>query len=312
MASSNISTTSKRKRSEVWKYFNVKETNTNYAMCTFCKCSISRGCSKGSGTQSYTTTNMMKHLKTFHQRDIENCEEDVDDPAGLESTVGMALDRPRPSPPTEALGIQDAISISKPSSSNVEPEVGTSKATIGNTVLIPSVSKPTRPTPTLKVGLSRTQPTLSQVFEKTKQFNSTHSRAIKITSLIAEMICTDNQPISIVENPGFRRLLQFLEPRYTIPGRKHFSSTVIPSIYDKVINKIKNVSDKAEYISITTDMWSSTANVDYMSLTAHFLTEDMEQVHICLDVIPFPYESHNAANIAKFINDCLQQWGLLA
>ncbi|XP_047144447.1 zinc finger BED domain-containing protein 4-like [Hydra vulgaris] len=125
------------------------------------------------------------------------------------------------------------------------------------------------------------------------------------------MICTDNQPVSIVENPGFKRLLQFLEPRYTIPSRKYFSTIEIPNIYQKVLSKIRFLAEKADYVSITTDMWSSTANVDYMSLTAHFLTEDMKQIHICLDVVTFPYESHTADNLVKFINESLERWGLL-
>ncbi|XP_065656148.1 zinc finger BED domain-containing protein 4-like [Hydra vulgaris] len=58
-------------------------------------------------------------------------------------------------------------------------------------------------------------------------------------------------------------------------------------------------------------MWSSTANVDYMSLTAHFLTEDMKQIHICCDMVPFPYESHTATNLVNFMNESLERWGLL-
>ncbi|XP_065642414.1 E3 SUMO-protein ligase ZBED1-like [Hydra vulgaris] len=136
---------------------------------------------------------------------------------------------------------------------------------------------------------STKQPTIHQVFAKTRPLTSTNPKAIKITRLIAEMICTDNQPVSIVENPGFKRLLQFLEPRYTIPSRKYFSTIEIPSIYQK----------------------SSTANVDYMSLTAHFLTEDMKQIHICLDVVPFPCESNTATNLVNFMNESLKRWGLL-
>ncbi|XP_065662875.1 zinc finger BED domain-containing protein 4-like [Hydra vulgaris] len=77
---------------------------------------------------------------------------------------------------------------------------------------------------------STKQPTKHQVFAKTRPLTPTDAKAIKITRLIAEMICTDNQPVSIVENPGFKRLLQFLEP----------------SSWQK----------KANHDSINTDMWS--------------------------------------------------------
>ncbi|XP_065671849.1 zinc finger BED domain-containing protein 6-like [Hydra vulgaris] len=158
---------------------------------------------------------------------------------------------------------------------------------------------------------STKQPTIHQVFAKTRPLTSTDPKAIKITRLIAEMICTDNQPVSIVENPGFKRLLQILEPRYTIPSRKYFSTIEIPSIYQKVSSKIQFLAKKANHVSITTDMWSSTANVDYMSLTAYFLTENIKQIHICLDVVPFPYESHTATNLVNSMNESFERWGLL-
>ncbi|XP_065658190.1 zinc finger BED domain-containing protein 4-like [Hydra vulgaris] len=124
-------------------------------------------------------------------------------------------------------------------------------------------------------------------------------------------VLVQKQPVSIVENPGFKRLLQFLKPRYTIPSRKYFSAIVIPSIYQKVSSKIQFLAKKANHVCITTDMWSSTANVDYMSLTAHFLTENMKQIHICLDVVPFHCESHTATNLVNFMNESLERWGLL-
>ena len=58
-------------------------------------------------------------------------------------------------------------------------------------------------------------------------------------------------------------------------------------------------------------MWSSAANVDCMSLTAYLLTKDMKQIHICFDVVPFPFESHTADNLVKFMNKSLERWGLL-
>ncbi|XP_065642406.1 zinc finger BED domain-containing protein 6-like [Hydra vulgaris] len=37
----------------------------------------------------------------------------------------------------------------------------------------------------------------------------------------------------------------------------------------------------------------------------------MKQIHICLDVVPFPCESHTATNLVNFMNESLERWGLL-
>ncbi|XP_065674177.1 zinc finger BED domain-containing protein 4-like [Hydra vulgaris] len=139
---------------------------------------------------------------------------------------------------------------------------------------------------------STKQATIHQVFAKTRPLTSTDLKAIKIARLIAEMIRTDNQPVTIVGNPGFKRLLQFLEPRYTIPSRKYFSTIEIPSIYQKVSSKIQLLAKKANHDSINSDMWS-------------------QQNKIGCGVILFPYESHTATNLVNFMNESFERWGLL-
>ena len=48
------------------------------------------------------------------------------------------------------------------------------------------------------------------------------------------MIALDSQPISIVDDVGFCRLLSLLEPRYTIPSRKYISEKIIPQVFEDV------------------------------------------------------------------------------
>jgi len=50
----------------------------------------------------------------------------------------------------------------------------------------------------------------------------------EITETIAMMMALDLQPLSMVENYGFRTLLSKLIPHYIIPSRKHYAMTIIP------------------------------------------------------------------------------------
>ncbi|KAJ8893998.1 hypothetical protein PR048_006606 [Dryococelus australis] len=88
------------------------------------------------------------------------------------------------------------------------------------------------------------------------------------------------------------------EPKYKLPTRKHLSKTVVPEMYEKVKVKIENILEPVQYVSITTHVWSSTVNDDYLSITAHFLDDNYKMQHVCLEVIPFSHES-------------LGKWGLL-
>ena len=45
------------------------------------------------------------------------------------------------------------------------------------------------------------------------------------------MIVLDNQLISIVDDVGFKKLVQVLEPRYNFPNHCYFAEVVIPDMY---------------------------------------------------------------------------------
>ena len=66
------------------------------------------------------------------------------------------------------------------------------------------------------------QHTLEGTFDRVRKFSQNDERAKMINNLIAEMICIDLQPFTIVENKGFLKLLTHLEPRYTCTIKEDF------------------------------------------------------------------------------------------
>jgi hypothetical protein len=68
----------------------------------------------------------------------------------------------------------------------------------------------------------------------TAPYPSNLSKAISQNSLLVKMIARDLQPISIVENLGFREFVRGLDPKYNLPSRSLISETLLPgttSIY---------------------------------------------------------------------------------
>ena len=53
--------------------------------------------------------------------------------------------------------------------------------------------------------------------------------------LVKHLICTDLQPLSIVENVGFRAFMKLMSPTYTIPSRSYITTNVLDSLYLSVI-----------------------------------------------------------------------------
>ncbi len=101
---------------------------------------------------------------------------------------------------------------------------------------------------------------LSHLFKKKLDIN--YDKWNLITSSIVEMIYKDFRPFSIVEDEGFKNLINSLELNYTIPSRKIFSSKFIPELYQSKKSLIKERirMDNPKGFSFTTDTWTSKAS----------------------------------------------------
>jgi len=64
-----------------------------------------------------------------------------------------------------------------------------------------------------------------------KQWDINDARAKAVHQRLGEMIAIYYQPMSIIEDMGFRRFVNILEPKYNLPSRKYITVTVIHKIY---------------------------------------------------------------------------------
>ena len=102
------------------------------------------------------------------------------------------------------------------------------------------------------------------------------------------------------EKGGFIKLLNTLEPRYSIPSRPFFSKTIILGIYSQIKQGLLLELLKALGVSLTTDGWNSKATESYITTTAHYMTDDWELREKVLETVTLN-EAHTAQNLA----DCL-------
>ncbi|GFY41761.1 t-complex protein 1 subunit delta [Trichonephila inaurata madagascariensis] len=52
------------------------------------------------------------------------------------------------------------------------------------------------------------------------------------------LVCT-MQPYNLVDRKEFINMVKVLNPRYSLPGRKHFTATAVPKLYNEVRDKIR-------------------------------------------------------------------------
>ena len=116
------------------------------------------------------------------------------------------------------------------------------------------------------------QQTLEQYIEKVKKFNTNSKEHRKVTEAVTTCIVRDVMPVYTVDKPGFRAMMQALNPRYQLPHKDYFSRVAIPSMYENTKEQISlKIKKKAHYFSGATNLWSSCTSDPYLSLTVHYI-----------------------------------------
>ena len=142
------------------------------------------------------------------------------------------------------------------------------------------------------------------------QLPASSPRANKIIEAIAGFICSAMVPYSVVENPGFRRLIKVCEPHYVVVTRKRMAEQVIPNMYDVVKEGVKSKLQSAERLGITSDTWTSVATQSYMSVTAHYIDEEWSLISNVLQTTEVTFD-HCSVSLADMLTKALEEWGLM-
>lgn len=160
------------------------------------------------------------------------------------------------------------------------------------------------------VAVKKTQLTLKDCTEKKQKYAKDHPRAKAINRKIIECVALDNQPFSIVQDAGFTKLVEFLEPRFTMPNRRYLTDVCLPELYSVVYNHVEKLIVDAVYISFTTDIWSSSVSqVSMLSLTAQWLDKDFALKKAVLHSQECR-GSHTAEAIASAFEGMFERWGI--
>lgn len=73
------------------------------------------------------------------------------------------------------------------------------------------------------------------------------------------MIVRDLQPVSMVENCGFRVLLQLLEPRYTPDPQYYIQNQLLPAYTYQAQVTIRQALASAHALSLSLDVWKASS-----------------------------------------------------
>ena len=93
-----------------------------------------------------------------------------------------------------------------------------------------------------------------------------------IRGLVAQFIVNDMLPLSTVESPSFRKLINALSSTSVqLPDRKSLSS-YLEKAFESMIKKVKEALDGVVHVSTTADVWTA-HHRSYLGMTAHWIDQ---------------------------------------
>lgn len=129
---------------------------------------------------------------------------------------------------------------------------------------------------------------------------------------LLEMIATDFQPLSIVDDRGFRRFVGRLQPLYKLPTRQALADTLLATQYARAVAERRADVAQAAAVCVSAEGWLSTASERYVALTAHYLgggAQDTLTPRSCL-LDCFMYTDHHTADAVKDeLTRVVDEWG---
>lgn len=157
------------------------------------------------------------------------------------------------------------------------------------------------------MGAFKRQKTISESFGVMTSFKEGGVKSEKLIHAIMFMICKDNQPLSIVEDEGFKYLMKTVSPNFKVPSRRNICSKIFEK-YDAMKNifmaKLKNV----QYFTLTTDIWTDIQTRSYIGVTIHFVDE--YKFNSALLGVYELDERHTSEYIATKLVDVCTEWNI--
>lgn len=132
----------------------------------------------------------------------------------------------------------------------------------------------------------------------------TEQKKKRIDNLLLRLFTQDYQPFSIVEDKGFRKFIQELNPSYQLPNRKMISQSLIPAEYEKCMTVVRSVLHSAQSFCLTTDTWTSKNVESYIAVTVHFIQSfKVKSVLLSCEKLTGSHTSENLGNAIRKITD---------
>lgn len=124
---------------------------------------------------------------------------------------------------------------------------------------------------------------------------------------LIEMLVKNFYPVEFVDSPHFKLFVSNISPSYQIPSRKNISTVLLPHLLEKTKATVRLSLESTSAVAITIDSWTSVINENFISLTGHFIDNEIALKTYLIEC--FRYDSKSSTeDLAKEIKRIVCEW----
>ena len=119
----------------------------------------------------------------------------------------------------------------------------------------------------------KSQPKITEHFrnDSKRKFPKQHPKQRQITKLLIKSVACASLPLSFVDKPSFRELIEELNKNYAISHRQTIKETHLPFEEKLIVNSITTEMKDLTSVYVIVDIWTNRQMRLFIGLTAHFV-----------------------------------------
>ena len=149
--------------------------------------------------------------------------------------------------------------------------------------------------------------TLTDYFSRTSKFSGRNSEQTKKECI--DLIVKTYSPFLLLDHPKFKKFCNYLvQGEAGIPSR-HSEQREMEKLFEDERDKVRELLQPIERVSLTTDTWTTTNNVAILGITIHWI-DDMWRLHEQVLAVEELGVSHLGIILAEVVYRLLEEYDL--
>ncbi|XP_041566010.1 E3 SUMO-protein ligase ZBED1-like [Drosophila elegans] len=136
--------------------------------------------------------------------------------------------------------------------------------------------------------------TVASYFKRAVMYDSNSKRKTDIDKALTEMVAKD-----------------VLDPRYKLPSKTHLRDVLMYNYFTETSAKLSAILVNVSNIAVTCDLWTSSANASFLTVTGHFVYNyELKTASLATKKL-LSITNHCSQNIADTLRDIFIEWNIL-